>query len=607
MKNRKLREIGRAHICRTTLYFVFEILSLACAFLITYFGAQLISDVGLETMDKAKQTLLVLVLASIAMVFFDLFSSYFLFTSTANISKDYESYMIKHLQKLKVDTFEASSHGAMLQHSINDASSYAMQKRNIMTKITDLMFQVIMVGYLIYLNIYFGLFMLVTFVLIIIWEFCTYQRTIRRGKVCRQTTILFSGLNDEIIKSHKDVKALNTAEELKDKSLNRLEKYRYATYLEGMTGLKVSAVSSLITKLYMGLAPIVLGIILQNWAMSIAGAVFILSNANSLYYVINQLRYLIKFNSYKKVASDKMDEFVDVGQFPIDEFGELEVERLKGDIEFKNVGFEYVYNYSSEAQDLSYEELWEKEKTKQYKIGGVAKQKEESKQITKRVFDNLNFSIKAGQIVAFAGESGSGKSTIMNLIAKLSTANSGQVLIDGVDINEYTRNTIRSNICMVSQNTYIFNGTIRENLLLVKPNATEEELKAVCKKAYMNEFLKDFEKGIDTLVGENGIKLSGGQKQRVAIARAFLCDAPIVIFDESTSALDNEAQAHIQNAISKFKGKTVIVVAHRLSTIMNADCIYYLQEGVIANYGTFDELIEKDESFKELFMSETIL
>lgn len=142
--------------------------------------------------------------------------------------------------------------------------------------------------------------------------------------------------------------------------------------------------------------------------------------------------------------------------------------------------------------------------------------------------------------------------------------------------------------------------------MLVNSNATEEQLKDACKKANLDEFISTLEKGMDTEIGENGIKLSGGQKQRLAIARAFLKDSQIVIFDESTSALDNESQAHIQESINNFVGKTVIIVAHRLSTIINVDKIYYLQEGVITNSGTFDELIEQDKSFKDLFLAENI-
>ena len=141
---------------------------------------------------------------------------------------------------------------------------------------------------------------------------------------------------------------------------------------------------------------------------------------------------------------------------------------------------------------------------------------------------------------------------------------------------------------------------------MVKPDATDEEIEDVCKKAYMQEFIQTLTNGIDTVVGENGIKLSGGQKQRLAIARAFLRDSAIVIFDESTSALDNEAQSCVQKSISQMRDRTVIIVAHRLSTIINADCIFYLQEGQITNKGNFDELMESDESFKELFLAENV-
>jgi len=292
--------------------------------------------------------------------------------------------------------------------------------------------------------------------------------------------------------------------------------------------------------------------------------------------------------------------------YPIDKYGDIEIERLKGDIEFKNVAFGYQYKYYKENQDLDYDQIWQEEKNKKMKVLDSKKDDRESEYVKKQVFKNLNFKIKAGQTVAFVGESGSGKTTILNLIAKFSTVDSGEVLLDGVNINDLTKKTLRNNICMVSQNTYIFNGTIKENLLLVKNDATDEEIMQACEKAYMKDFLNELEKGIDTVVGENGIKLSGGQKQRLAIARAFLKDSQIVIFDESTSALDNQAQAFIQESISQFEGKTVIIVAHRLSTIVNADCIYYLQEGEIACSGKFNTLMRKDESFRELFMTENL-
>ena len=279
---------------------------------------------------------------------------------------------------------------------------------------------------------------------------------------------------------------------------------------------------------------------------------------------------------------------------------------MKGDIEFKNVSFNYKYKYYKEAVNADYETLYNDEFSKKRSLIEVTADEQESEIISKTVFEDLSFKIDAGQTVAFVGQSGSGKTTILNLIAKFSQCDSGEVLLDGVNINDLTKDTLRNNICMVSQNTYIFNGTIKENLKLVKPNASDEELMEACKRAYMENFLNELEKGLDTVVGENGIKLSGGQKQRLAIARAFLRDSSIVIFDESTSALDNEAQSYVQNSISELKGRTIIIVAHRLSTIINADCIYYLQEGKVTSKGTFDELMENDESFKELFMTENI-
>ena len=224
-----------------------------------------------------------------------------------------------------------------------------------------------------------------------------------------------------------------------------------------------------------------------------------------------------------------------------------------------------------------------------------------------KIFENLSFKIEPNTTVAFVGKSGSGKSTILNLMSKMYEVDDGEVLIDDVNINDLDKETLRNSISLVNQFPYIFDMTIKENLLLAKEDATDEEINDAICKASLKEFIDSLYKGIDTKVGESGIKLSGGQKQRLAIARALLRNSSIIIFDESTSSLDNFAQEEIKRSIDGLKGKsTIIIVAHRLSTIRNVDKIYFLDEGKIIDEGTFEELFDKNEKFRRMFLAEDL-
>ncbi|MBQ8444154.1 MAG: ATP-binding cassette domain-containing protein [Clostridia bacterium] len=226
---------------------------------------------------------------------------------------------------------------------------------------------------------------------------------------------------------------------------------------------------------------------------------------------------------------------------------------------------------------------------------------------TNQIFNNLSFKIKPNTTVAFVGKSGSGKSTILNLMSKMYEVDDGKVLIDGVNINVLDKKTLRNNISLVNQFPYIFDMTIKENLLLANKEATDEQIYVCLAKASLSEFIVSLPEGLNTKVGESGIKLSGGQKQRLAIARALLRNSPIIIFDESTSSLDNFAQEDIKHSIDALKGQgTIVIVAHRLSTIRNSDQIFFLDEGKILDIGTFDELFENNTKFKNMFYAENL-
>ena len=220
----------------------------------------------------------------------------------------------------------------------------------------------------------------------------------------------------------------------------------------------------------------------------------------------------------------------------------------------------------------------------------------------KEVLHNINFNAPSGSVIALVGSSGSGKSTIAGLSATFLTPESGKVTIDGQDMSKIKLSSYRQHLGVVLQDEFLFEGTIRENIMFPRPNATEAQLLEAVNAAYVNEFTDRFEKGLDTLIGERGVKLSGGQRQRLAIARAILADPKIIILDEATSNLDTESEGLIQKSLSELtRNRTTIVIAHRLSTIKRADQILVIESGHIAERGTHDELIALQGRYYDLY------
>ena len=261
---------------------------------------------------------------------------------------------------------------------------------------------------------------------------------------------------------------------------------------------------------------------------------------------------------------DRTEELMNMEAEEDDVERTIQLETVKGDIKFDKVGF-------------SYEE-------------------------GKEVLNDISFEVPKGTVTALVGSSGSGKSTIAGLSATFLNPKSGLITIDNQDVSKIKLSSYRKNLGVVLQDEFLFEGTIRENILFPRPNATEAELLNAVKAAYVNEFTDRFDDGLDTLIGERGVKLSGGQRQRLAIARAILANPKIIILDEATSSLDTESEALIQKSLSELmKERTTIVIAHRLSTIKQADQILVIEAGNIVERGTHDELIDKQGRYYELY------
>ena len=276
----------------------------------------------------------------------------------------------------------------------------------------------------------------------------------------------------------------------------------------------------------------------------------------------------VNFNKVA-VSLKRIDEIVNNKLYEDEKFGTKELTNSKGVIEFKNVYFKY-------------------RKEEDYTLKG------------------LNLIIEPNKKTAIIGKSGNGKSTIFNLLLRYFDATEGEILIDGIKINDLTEDSLRKNISIIRQSPFLFNVSIMDNFRYVKKDVTLKEVRKVCKKAFIDEYIMSLPNGYNTIIGEGGVNLSGGQKQRIAIARTLLLNTKIILFDEATSALDNESQKYIKQTIdSLVKNHTIIIVAHRLSTIEDADVINIIDKGKLVDQGTHKELLENSKIYKTLYTNTT--
>ena len=256
-------------------------------------------------------------------------------------------------------------------------------------------------------------------------------------------------------------------------------------------------------------------------------------------------------------AAQRIFEVQDAVPEVVEKENAIQIERLSGEIEINRMNFSYETN--------------------------------------KPILKHINLVAKPGQMIGIVGPSGAGKSTLVNLISRLYDIDEGEIKIDGVNIKDMTSDTLRSNIGIVSQEVYVFMGTVAENIAYAKPNCSMQEIIHAAKIANAHDFIESLPDGYDTLVGTSGYSLSGGEKQRISIARAILHDPKILILDEATASLDTETELQIQEALETLaKGRTTIAIAHRLSTLRNADYLYVMKDGEVVEFGTHPELMDTD-------------
>ena len=480
-----------------------------------------------------------------------------------------QSALGREILKLENQCIDSHSSGVFIQRLTNDTSKLADIFNVLNLYLSNIISNIGIFGAVFIINKVAFCYLLIMILSVYLIEQKRVTLRNEQDKLFRKKNEKVSGFVGELVRGVRDIKMLNAEESFMSELHNKIVDLNNQRYQMGKTDRNYSLISGCFSNLFDTGMIFLLVYLIMNQELEIANALVIHNYMSRVTSIVNYARMLVERVKDFNLSVSRIFAIIDSDEFKKEKFGKKHLESVEGDFEFKDVSFHYDDR--------------------------------------KKVIDHLSFKVNANETGAFVGKSGAGKSTIFNLLCKMYDVKEGKITIDGVDIKELDRETIRGNITIINQNPYIFNLTIRDNLRLVKEDLTEEEMREACKMACLDEFIEKLPDKYDTIVGEGGISLSGGQRQRLAIARAFVQKTEIILFDEATSALDNETQASIQEAIENLKKDyTILIVAHRLSTVIKSDRIVFLNNGKIEAEGTHKELLRKNKNYKKLYEAEIV-
>ena len=473
----------------------------------------------------------------------------------------------REILSLDQETLDSNSSGTFIQRLTNDTEKISRIYTNGMVIIIKFLSAIGSFIALLIINYHMFLYYLLASLILTILNYIKNEKVGEKDKEFRKESDRVAGLTGELVRGARDIKMLYAKESFMKNLDERIIIQNEKNFEMRNIDINYNLFIGYIKIILEFIVVLLLILLIKNNILTVAIAIAIYNYRNivltNFMEIVSELLEECKnFN----ISSDRVFSLINNKEFKKEKFGKEEIESIDGNFEFKNVEFGYNENL---------------------------------------VLKGLNLKIDSGKTYGIVGKSGSGKTTIFNLLNKLYNINSGSILIDGKNINDLNEKSIRGNITIISQNPYIFNMSIKDNLKLVKKDATDEEIVNACRLACLDDFIETLPKKYNTIVGEGGVNLSGGQRQRLAIARALIQQTKIILFDEATSALDNETQLKIQKAIDNLKGNyTIIIIAHRLSTIINCDKIFILDSGKILCSGTHKELFANNEYYQQLCKTE---
>ena len=475
----------------------------------------------------------------------------------------------REILALDQNTLDSNSSGTFIQRLTNDTEKMSRIFTNGMVIIINFLSAIGSFIAILIIDYHMFLYYFIASLILTILNYIKNEKVGEKDKEFRKESDKVAGLTGELVRGARDIKMLYAKESfmknLDEKIVIQNEKNFEMRNIDMNYNLFIGYIKMILEFV----AVLLLVLLIRNNTLTVAIAIALYNYRNTvLTNFMDIVSELLEECKNFNISSDRVFSIVNNKEFKKEKFGTDEIENIEGNFEFKNVKFGYNENL---------------------------------------VLKGLNLKIDSGKTYGIVGKSGSGKTTIFNLLNKLYTINSGNIFIDGKDINNLNEKSIRGNITIISQNPYIFNMSIKDNLKLVKQDVTDDEIIDACKLACLDDYIEELPDKYNTVVGEGGVNLSGGQRQRLAIARALVQNTRIILFDEATSALDNETQTKIQKAIDNLKGHyTIIIIAHRLSTIVNCDKIFILEDGKISDLGTHKELIKNNKYYQKLCETELL-
>ncbi len=474
----------------------------------------------------------------------------------------------RELFKLEMKNFDKEGTGFFAERINQEPRALASIFQRIRYNFIDIFTSLGIMIYICYINLYLGLYFLIISLIIFIFDIRRTKKWEKERKTYYEMNEKYVSNFGELIRGIKDIKVLNLKNYLIKKTTKNQEeliKYNYEIQKEDR---KFYFMENIFYDLKELLLIVVCIILIKNNLLSGANLLIVYMYRNRATGFINSLSSIYRDLKDFNLSIERLYEVIDGNKYPKEKFGNMKIKDIKGNIEFKNVYFKYDDN---------------------------------------SVINGVSFKIKPCETIGIVGASGAGKSTIFNLINKLYTVNKGHIYIDGIDINQLDEDTIRNGISTITQNPYIFNTSIKENLLMVNPSASDKEIKEKCNLCLLDEYINTLKDKYETKLGENGVILSGGLKQRLAIARALIKNSKIILLDEATSSLDNESQDYIHSSIKKIrKDYTIIIIAHRLSTVVDCDKILVVDKGKIVGFDTHQNLIKNNAVYKRLYKKELV-
>ena len=485
-----------------------------------------------------------------------------------NIQYEIVTDLANNILKIENKCLDTEGSGLFIDRITNDTRRTSEVFDSIINLISGILKNIGLLIAIFIINKIIFIYIILSLTVTYILEKKRTERRNREDKISRKSGEKVSSFIGEMIRGAKDIKMLNSEEDFLKEFNNRVADYNNKRTQKEVNSSKYFTLTIQISDFLKFLLILLLVLLMKNNLLIPTMALVLYNYSNNVEGVIYYIGYLLEYIKDFNLSSERINEILNDDKFKKEEFGTIHLDKVNGNFEFKNVNFGYN---------------------------------------NKNILKNINFKIKANETVAFVGKSGSGKTTIFNLLCKMYNISKGTITIDGYDIKKLDKDSIRGNITIISQNPYIFNMSIKDNLKIVKSDLTNKEMIEACKIACLDDYIKSLPDKYDTIIGEGGINLSGGQKQRLAIARALVQKTEIILFDEATSALDNETQTKIQEAIENMKGEyTILIIAHRLSTIKNADRILFIEDGTIKAEGTHTDLLNNCLDYKKLYESENI-